>query len=139
MGILNPDERTTEGMRDRLTAILREWEGVEVSPHLFGGVEFRVDHREIGHVHLGGIADLPFPVRVRRALVSSGRAEAHHTLPHTGWVSVRLRNEHDIPSAVDLFRLNYERLRGINIPFRMLPIVGKATLLGDRVADDLPA
>lgn len=139
MGILNPDERTTEGMRDRLTAILREWEGVEVSPHQFGGVEFRVDHREIGHVHLGGIADLPFPVRVRRDLVSSGRAEAHHTLPHTGWVSVRLRTEHDIPSAVDLFRLNYERLRGINSPFRMLPIVGKATLLGDRVADDLPA
>jgi hypothetical protein len=130
---------TTECVRDRLTEILRGWEGVEVTPHQFGGVEFRVARREIGHVHAGGIADLPFPVRLRRDLVSSGRAEAHHTLPRTGWVSVRLRTEHDIPGAVDLFRLNYERLRGLGPRIGILPILGNATMLGDRVADDLPA
>lgn len=124
---------------DTLTSILRAWDGVEVSAHAYGGVEFRVARREIGHLHVGGVADLPFPVRVRRDLVSAGRAEAHHTLPNTGWVSYRLRTEHDIPAAVELFRLNYERLRGgVRLP-ATLPIMGNATLLGDRVADDLPA
>ena len=129
---------TNERVLDRLVAILREWDGVEVTRQ-DGAVGFRVGRREIGHVHPGGIADLPFPVRLRRDLVSAGRAEAHHTLPLTGWVSVRLRTEHDIPGAVDLFRLNYERLRGLGARTSMLPIMGKATMLGDRVADDLPA
>jgi hypothetical protein len=124
---------------DLLSAILREWDGVEVSSHQYGGIEFRVDRREIGHIHAGGVADLPFPVRIRRDLVSAGRAEAHHTLPHTGWVSFRLRTEHDLPAAVELFRMNYERLRGAGFRMSTLPILGKATLLGDRVADDLPA
>lgn len=130
---------TSPPVAERLSAILREWDGVEVSAHQYGGVEFRVARREMGHVHVGGVADLPFPVRIRRDLVSAGRAEAHHTLPHTGWVSFRLRTEHDLPAAVELFRLNYERLRGVGPRMSTLPITGKATLLGDRVADDLPA
>lgn len=138
MGTLRLEGQTPDRAMDRLTAILREWDGVQVRAHQ-NGVEFRVDHREIGHVHAGGIADLPFPMRTRRDLVASGRAEAHHTLPHTGWVSVRLRTEHDVPAAVDLFRLNYERLRGLGGRMGILPIFGKATMLGDRVADDLPA
>ena len=139
MGYPGSSDSAQERVLDRLVAILREWDGVEVTSHQYGGVEFRVARREIGHVHAGGIADLPFPVRLRRDLVSAGRAEAHHTLPLTGWVSVRLRTEHDIPGAVDLFRLNYERLRGVGPRISMLPILGKATMLGDRVTDDLPA
>lgn len=126
----------------RLTAILTAWDGVTATPHHFGGIEYRVDRREIGHLHAGGVVDLPFPVRIRRDLVSAGRAIAHHTLPNTGWVSHRLRTEHDLPAVVELFRLNYERLRGMDIlgaRGTALPIIGKATLLGDRVIDDLPA
>lgn len=139
MGSLDRGNVSAAPVTDRLAAIIRAWDGVSVSVHRYGGVEFRVDHREIGHVHTGGIADLPFPVRLRRALVAAGRAEAHHTLPHTGWVSMRLRTEHDIPGVVELFRLNYDRLRGSTSRPGMLPIIGKLTMLGDRVADDMPA
>lgn len=139
MTTLDPLGFAADPMTDLLVAIVREWDGVSVSSHRYGGVEFRVDRREIGHVHAGGIADLPFPVRLRRALVSAGRADAHHTLPHTGWVSMRLRTEHDIPRAAELFRLNYDRLRGTSTRPGILPIIGRPTMLGDRVADDLPA
>ena len=50
------------------------WEGVSVEPHRFGGVEFRVGRRELGHLHRGGLADLPFPVKVRERLVAEGKA-----------------------------------------------------------------
>jgi hypothetical protein len=39
------------------------WPGVSVAPHRFGGTEFRVAHHEIGHLHGGRLADLPFPRR----------------------------------------------------------------------------
>src|SRR3712207_7057353 len=41
----------------------------------FGGVEFRVRGHEIGHLHGSRLADLPFPVRMRKELVAGGKAE----------------------------------------------------------------
>ncbi|MBL0939078.1 MAG: DUF5519 family protein [Gemmatimonadaceae bacterium] len=119
--------------------VIREWDGVEVLPHRFGGVEFRVGRREIGHVHVGGVADLLVSVRMRRDLVAAGRAMAHRTLPHSGWISFRLRSEHDVPAAVELFRLNYDRLTGATVKSPSAPVFPNATLLADRSVDDLPA
>ncbi|MBL0170791.1 MAG: DUF5519 family protein [Gemmatimonadaceae bacterium] len=120
----------------RLESLLREWPGVVVTAHRFGGLEFRVDRREIGHFHPSGLLDLPFPVRLRRELVAAGRADAHHMLPNTGWVTFRVRTEHDLPAAVELLRLNYERLLGTQTRASVNPVVGKVTLVGDR--DDMP-
>jgi hypothetical protein len=96
----------SEGIR----AAVEVWPGVEARPHRFGGVEFRVRGHEIGHLHGDRLADLPFPVRMRRDLVESGRAQPHHVLPDTGWVSYRIHGPGDGPGAIELFRLNYERL-----------------------------
>jgi hypothetical protein len=94
------------------TRIQREvgsWDGVTSGPHRFGGVEFRVGRRELGHLHGSRLADLPFPIAVRKQLVESGRAEPHHILPESGWVSVPIRGEADAATVIELFRLNYER------------------------------
>jgi hypothetical protein len=88
------------------------WPNVTAHPHRFGGVEFQVNGHEIGHLHGDRLADLPFPVRVRRELVADGRASPHHILPDTGWVSYYMRSMDDLAGAIALFRLNYERLTG---------------------------
>ena len=36
------------------------WPYVTAEPHRFGGVEFRLNKREIGHIHSEGLADIPF-------------------------------------------------------------------------------
>ncbi len=95
---------------ERIEKELRDWPGVESRPHRFGGVEFRVRGHEIGHLHGDRLADLPFPVRIRRELVASGRAEEHHVMPETGWTSYRMRGEGDVEGALELFRMNYERI-----------------------------
>ncbi len=84
------------------------WEGLKHGPHRFGGTEFRVGHREIGHVHDDSLVDIPFPLRVRDELVESGAAEPHHILPKSGWVSVYLRNPGDVAPAIQLLRRSYE-------------------------------
>jgi len=84
------------------------WEEVAPAPHRFGGTEFRVSRREIGHVHGDSLVDIPFPLRVRDELVESGAAEPHHILPKSGWVSVYLQNSCDVDRAIQLLRRSYE-------------------------------
>ena len=97
-------------IRETIEREVGGWPGVETRVHRFGGVEFRVNGHEIGHLHGDRLADLPFPVRMRKELVEAGEAQPHHVMPQTGWVSYRIRDEEDVAGAVDLFRKNYARL-----------------------------
>ena len=85
--------------------------GGPVSPHRFGGTEFRFGRRELGHVHGDYQVDIAFPMAVRDRLVGEGRAEPHHILPKSGWITFRFREEGDVDSAVELFRLSYDIAR----------------------------
>lgn len=96
------------GIAEKIEREVAGWDGVEARPHRFGGVEFRVRGHEIGHLHGNRLADLPFPVRVRKELVAEGRARLHHVLPESGWVSYPIRGEEDVEGALELFRLNYD-------------------------------
>jgi hypothetical protein len=98
-----------ESIQDQIVREVSSWSGVSLSPHRFGGLEFRVGRRELGHLHGSRLADLPFPVRVREELVAAGKATLHHVLPQSGWVSYYIRDAGDVLHVVDLFRLNYDR------------------------------
>lgn len=95
---------------EQIVSEVERWPGVTSAPHRFGGIEFRINHREIGHLHGDRLADLPFPTRIRDELVAAGRALPHHVLPDSGWVSVRIRGAEDVPAVLELFRMNYDRL-----------------------------
>ncbi len=90
------------------------WPGVTAGPHRFGGIEFRVNDREIGHLHGDYQADIPFSARLRKQLVGEGRAEPHHLYPNSGWVSYYIRSVEDVPALIELLGLNRDRL--IKIP-----------------------
>jgi hypothetical protein len=94
---------------ERIAAEVESWPGVTSGPHRFGGIEFRLGRRELGHLHGDRFADLPFPRRVRDELIASGRARPHHVLPGSGWVTVPIRNPEDADAVIGLFRLAYER------------------------------
>ena len=93
-----------EDIRESIEREVASWEGVSVHPHRFGGVEFRVGKRELGHLHETW-ADLPVTSRIRERLVQAGRAQPHK-FGVAGWVSRELDDE-----TVELFRLSYERAR----------------------------
>jgi hypothetical protein len=96
------------GAGEKTRQVVLEWAGVSAHPHRFGGVEFRLGEREIGHMHGDSLVDIPFPSRVRDEVVSAGLAEPHHILPDTGWVSLYVRAEGDIERAIALLRRSYE-------------------------------
>src|SRR5215469_3695262 len=90
---------------------LLSWPYVTAEPHRFGGLEFRLNKREIGHIHGDRVADLPFPMDIRNKLVNSGRVSAHHFLPQSGWVSYWIKGEQDIPNVIELFKMRYDSLK----------------------------
>jgi hypothetical protein len=100
-----------EDIAARVEAEVATWEGVTKHPHRFGGVEFRLGQREIGHLHGERWADLPFHRSVRDMLVASGRAQPHHVLADTGWVSKQISSDENVAEVIELFRLSYERAR----------------------------
>jgi hypothetical protein len=106
-----PDEKVH--MPKWMTALVEEvssWPGVSTCEHRFGGVEFRLGKREIGHVHAFGIVDIPFTVEIRDALVLSRKAERHHWLPDSGWTTIRVE-KHGMDSALELLQFSYLRIQ----------------------------
>ena len=96
------------GAKDRIVGAVAQWEGLTIGPHRFGGTEFLIGKREIGHIHGDHLVDIPFPKRIRDEVVSSGEAQPHHVLPESGWVSLYLREAGDIERALALLRRSYE-------------------------------
>ena len=100
--------RELSAAQQAVTERISSWPGITVHEHRFGGVEFRVGRRELGHLH-SAFADLPFPRAVRDSLVAAKRAKPHHIIRDSGWVTVPMRNESEIANVIDLFRMSYER------------------------------
>ena len=85
------------------------WPNISVYAHRFGGREFRFGSAEVGHVHTGGIVDIPFPRPVRDALLAEGLAEEHRWVPNSGWITFHVRRDEDLKHALWLMRLSYLR------------------------------
>jgi len=97
-----------EGAQQSITQTMSAWDGVSVAPHRFGGVEYRLGTRELGHIHGDHMLDIPFPKKVRDEVVANGQASPHHLLPETGWVSLYLRQPEDVNTAIALLRRSYQ-------------------------------
>ena len=94
---------------NKLESEVAAWPDVSIHPHRFGGREFRRGNAEVGHVHPGGIVDIPFPRTVRDALLAEKLAEEHHWVPDSGWITFQVRSEADLQHALWLMRLSYVR------------------------------
>ena len=99
---------SVRGASKQIVDTLLTWDGIEAHPHRFGGTEFRIGKREIGHIHGDALVDIPFPKKIRDELVAAGEASPHHILPETGWVSFYLNEDGDVGKAINLLKRSYE-------------------------------
>jgi hypothetical protein len=102
---IDADERA-ERIRREVTG----WPGVATAAGSYGETDFVVHGRSIGHVHGGYQADIPFPRRLRDELVAAGRTGPHHVHPDSGWTTLRIRTAADAEEAIELLRINYDRV-----------------------------
>jgi Family of unknown function (DUF5519) len=99
---------------ERRASIEREvtsWPGVTTGDTGRGGLQFRYGRVELGHLHGGSFADLPFPKKVRDELIARGEAAVHPPLPNSGWVRRQIDGPADAEAVIALLRMNYDRAR----------------------------
>jgi hypothetical protein len=111
-------------MNDELLASMERevlrWSGVSKKIHrgswgqggfwVLPATVYKFGRSVLGHIHNIGVADFMFPREIHDELISDGRAKPHGA-GFAGVVSYRIREPEDVPGAVELFRMNYERLR----------------------------
>jgi len=92
-----------------LEAEISQWPNISVHPHRFSAREFLFGKAEVGHIHFGGVVDIPFTRAIHDALLTDGLAERHRFVPNSGWITFRVRSEQDVKHALWLMRLSYLR------------------------------
>ncbi|MBV0922682.1 DUF5519 family protein [Halomicroarcula limicola] len=92
---------------ERLVDEVGGWPHVTVGDHRFGGTEFRVGPREIGHVHAWGMLDIAYLRKLRDALVEEGETGPHHLLTESGWTTTYIESPEEYDHARWLLRLSY--------------------------------
>lgn len=96
------------GAQKVITETISQWPEITVAPHRFGGVEYQLGTREIGHIHGDTLVDIPFPTAIRNELVAAGSVHPHHVLPDSGWISFYIRRQEDVSQAIDLLQKSYQ-------------------------------
>lgn len=107
---MNPFDQTN-GIN--LPQLVSTWAGVQVAPSRFGGVEFTLGPRELGHIYSDGLLHLSFNKDIRQQLVCEGKAQTHALYPDSGWVSFEICTAAQSYHALWLLQLalEYHRIR----------------------------
>lgn len=83
------------------------WPEIEKANHTYGGTEFRLFNRSLGHIHSNGILDLPFVKDLRKELLENHLVEIHHLENSISWVSKRVTDDKSLESAKSIMLLSY--------------------------------
>ena len=98
---------------EQITAEVTSWPGVEAGTGARGEFGFKIDGREIGHLHGDAAAHFFFPKTIWAELFEQGRVVHHPVFPDKPGPAARaIRDEDDVRDVVELMRLNYDRMRG---------------------------
>ena len=96
---------------ERITREVTSWPGVEAVTGERGELSFRLERRELGHLHGSRVLHIGFPKDVWHELHAAGRIGYHPVFPgRPGFGARALESDADLHDAVALIRLNYDRV-----------------------------
>ncbi len=101
---------TTQTPSIQITEAVTAWPGVEAGLGRRGEFAFRVNRREIGHLHGDHAAHFNFPRQLWEELKAQGRIAPHPVFPERqGPAARRIADDNDVRDVIALLRLNYDR------------------------------
>jgi hypothetical protein len=107
---------TTSTASERITEAVSSWPGVEAGPGKRGEFAFKLNRREIGHLHGDHAAHFFFPKETWAELRREGRIAHHPVFPdREGPAARQIETEADVEDVIALMRINYEEARARSI------------------------
>ena len=107
-----------KGLAQNLSLKIQSWPEIVSATHWtigdstkVNGADFYVSENELGHIHLDGEIHLRLTQALCKALISAKLAEAFPW--GKDWVQYRITNQASLEHAEWLFRLGYDRLKGL--------------------------
>lgn len=98
------------GAHDAITREVLTWPGTTAGTGSRGEWSFKLDHREIGHLHGDHVLHIGYPKRVWHELFDAGRIDYHPVFPgKPGFAARAITSEADVRDVIALLRLNYDR------------------------------
>ncbi len=92
---------------DEIEKAVLSWSGTSLKTHRYGGLEFDVNNKEIGHIHSNGLMDVLLKKEIKAQLIREGRIQDHHTFANSGWISFYIKTEADKNYALELLEYSY--------------------------------
>lgn len=87
---------------------LKKWEGISTSYHRYGGIEFRVNGIEIGHIHGNGLVDLHLNKTLANYCIQRKLSEPHHVQQSSGWISYYISPKGNLDMLLQLSQIAYQ-------------------------------
>lgn len=118
----SPEERGDMGqVASSIINEIKQWQGVIIRPHPYGGFQFKIHGVDVGHVHGDSLVDLPMSPHMRQQISSmkketnnnrGNRLPDYHIYRETGWIAYYLNNDvQDLSTLIQDFKSQYERIR----------------------------
>ena len=92
---------------DEIEKKVLSWEGTSLKMHKYGGIQFDVKNKEIGHIHSNGLLDILFKREIKLQLIKEGKVKDHHSFSKSGWISFYIKTETDKKYALELLEYSY--------------------------------
>jgi hypothetical protein len=72
---------------EKISKEISSWSGVTSRPSRFGGIDFRLGTRQMGHLHGDTLADFPMPMQNQKQACWLSSAQLHFVLAQFGWIA----------------------------------------------------
>jgi len=95
-------------MIDDIEEEIEQWPGTHISMHKYGGIQFNVGDKEIGHIHGNGAVDMLLSLKIKNELLKEGKVNDHHTFKNSGWITYYLNDKDKSAYPIRLFKLSYD-------------------------------
>lgn len=80
---------------------------IETKYHKYGGLEFKINDKEICHIHGDGLVDIILTKKTAAEIILTTKAEEHHVIINTGWISYQIKSETDILELKGIIQQSY--------------------------------
>lgn len=77
------NKKRSEAM-DIIESTVSSWNGISVTIHKYGGVQFNYKSKEIGHMHGNGMVDILLDRKTKKQLISKNMVKEHHVFKESG-------------------------------------------------------